>query len=202
MEGRMPMSNGSWWTLVGVILGGTLTFAVQIILELIRDARKTEQLSHAIAGEISALLELVAARQYVEAIDEHLRLATQGSGSILNVHIEKNYFSVIEANLQNIGMLPVELPLLVPRFLTLSKSVLEDIDALNKGVWESAGPEDLVRMYDGLAHVIKAAIKTGHQIVALIATLYGSPHGRYPIGVRLRMIGWKFRKGRPESASD
>jgi len=194
------MNNGSSPALIGVIVGGALTLAVQVILELIRDARKTEQLSHAIAGEINALLEIVAARQYVEAINQFSYAATQGGNEVLKIHIENKYFSVIEANLQNIGMLPVELPLLIPRFLTLSKSALEDISAMNQGAWDAMSPPELVRMYNGLGRVIEAAMQTGRDIVSLIAMLYGSPHGRYPVGVRIKMLRVKFlgKKGRPE----
>ena len=105
---------------------------------------------------------------------------------LLKVHIEQTYFSVIEANLQNIGLLPAELPLLIPKFLTLSKSALEDIGAIRAGDWDGKAAAELVPMYEGLHQVIVAATTTGRQIVTLIATIYASPHGRYPF----RMLRW------------
>jgi hypothetical protein len=179
--------NGGW-ALLGLIVGAVMTFAVQFCLELIRDARKAEQLSHAIAGEITALLGIVEARRYLDLIQGLRQLARQGNASFLQIHIEQTYFSVIEANLQNIGLLPVELPLLIPRFLTLSKSALEDISAVSQGRWSQMPPTELATMYDGLMQVMQAAMATGREIVTLVATIYGSPHGRYPIGLRIRML--------------
>jgi hypothetical protein len=185
--------------LLGVFVGGFITFAVQFLLELMRDDRKAEQLSHAIAGEISALLQIVEGRRYLEAVQAHGALAHQGTASILVIHIEETYFSVIEANLQSIGLLPVELPLLIPRFLTLSKSVLEDISAMSKGRWDQLPQNEMVAMYDGLGQVMQAALATGQEIITLVATLYGSPHGNYPLGLRMRLLGRKMFRNKKQS---
>jgi hypothetical protein len=174
------MNSATIWTLAAVIVGGAISIAGQVILELARDRRKAEQLSHAIAGEISALLLIVDGRRYIEAIQEHLALARVGTAMLLKVHIEQTYFSVIEANLQNIGLLPAELPLLIPKFLTLSKSALEDFGAMRAGDWDGKAAAELAPMYEGLHQVFVAATTTGRQIVALVATIYASPHGRYP----------------------
>jgi hypothetical protein len=180
------MTSTTIWTLLAVIIGGGISVGGQVILELVRDRRKAEQLSHAIAGEISALLLLVDGRRYVEAIQEHHALARVGTAMLLRVRIEQTYFSVIEANLQNIGLLPAELPLLIPKFLILSKSALEDFGAIRAGDWDGKAAAELAPMYEGLRHVIVAATTTGRQIVTLVATIYGSPHGRYPF----RMFHW------------
>jgi hypothetical protein len=178
--------NAPIWTLAAVIVGGGISIGGQVILELVREGRKAEQLSHAIAGEISALLLLVDGRRYIEAIQQHHALARAGTAMLLKVHIEQTYFSVIEANLQNIGSLPAELPLLIPKFLTLSKSALEDFGAIRAGDWDGKAAAELAPMYEGLHQVIVAATTTGRQIVALVASIYASPHGRYPF----RMSRW------------
>jgi hypothetical protein len=191
------MTSGSVSVLLAVVLGSALTLAAQVLLELLRDGRKSEQLSHAIAGEIYALLQIVEARNYIETVKAHHAFAAAGTGMILVIPISQTYFSVIEANLQNIGLLPAELPLLIPKFLTLSKSALEDVSALNDGKWHGKEASELAVMYDGLRQVFEAAIATGRQIVSLIATIYGSPHGRYPPGLKLRMAWrkWLLRHG-------
>ena len=193
------MTSGSVSVLLAVVLGSALTLVAQVLLELLRDARKAEQLSHAIAGEILALIQIVEARNYMEAVKAHHALALAGTAAILEVRIEQTYFTVIEANLQNIGMLPVELPLLIPKFLTLSKSALDDVSELNTGKWQGKEASEMAVMYDGLRQVLEAAMAAGREIVSLIATMYGSPHGRYPLGLRTRMI---CRKAFSRSASD
>jgi hypothetical protein len=182
------MNGATVWTLVAVIVGGGISIGGQVILELVRDGRKAEQLSHAIAGEISALLEIVDARQYVQAIQAHHAMALAGNASLFHARIEQTYFSVIEANLQNIGILPAGLPRLIPRFLTLSKSALEDIAAIRAGDWNGKTAAELAQMYDGLNQVMQAAMTTGRQIVSLVESIYPKPHGRYPF--RLSRWWW------------
>jgi hypothetical protein len=177
------MKDSPAWTLIAVIVGGAISIGGQVILELVRDRRKAEQLSHAIEGEISALLLIVDGRRYIEAIQEHHTLARAGTAMLLKVRIEQTYFSVIEANLENIGILPGELSRLIPRFLTLSKSVLEDIAAIRAGDWDGMAAAELAPMYGGLHQVILAAMSTGREIVALIAAIYPNPRGRYPLRV-------------------
>jgi hypothetical protein len=188
MKGVAFMGNETIAALMGAIVGGVLTISGESFREARREARKSEQISHAIAGEISALLQIVEARGYLAAIRSLRALALSGTAEIFQAPIDQTYFSVIEANLQNIGMLPVELPLLIPKFLTLSKSALEDASALNAGKWTHFEASQLAIMYDGLRQVLEEAVATGREIVTLIATIYGSPHGRYPPMFKLRML--------------
>ena len=185
--------------LAAVVLGSVLTLLAQVFIELMRDARKSEQLSHAIAGEISALLEIIKTRRYLEMVKAHFAEATGGRVTILQVRLEERYFSVIEANLQQIGILPVELPLLIPKFLTLSKAAIEDVSLVNSGEWDSKTASELAELYDALRQALEDVTATGREIISVIATMYGSPHGRYPPGLRIRMF---FRKAFSRSTSD
>ena len=182
------MAGGPGLVLVAVVLGSVLTLVAQVLLELLRDARRSEQLSHAIAGEVSALLQIIKSRCYGEMVKAHLAEAAAGRATILKIHIEKNYFAVIEANLQHIGILPVELPLLVPKFLTLSKAAIEDVSFLNSGEWDDKTANGLAEMYSRLSQVLEAITITGTEIVSLISKMYGNPHGRYRTGLRIRMF--------------
>ncbi|GAC1497453.1 MAG: hypothetical protein NVS1B6_03130 [Steroidobacteraceae bacterium] len=188
--------------LIAVVLGSVLTLIAQVFIELLRDARKSEQLSHAIAGEISALLQIINARGYRQMVKAHLAEAAAGRATILKVRIEERYFSVIEANLQHIGMLPVELPLLVPKFLTLAKSAIEDVSFLNSREWDNKTASELATIYEVLRQVLEDVTATGQEIIAVIAVMYGSPHGRYPAGLRLRMLLRKLSARSPADSTD
>ncbi len=106
----------------------------------------------------------------------------------MKVSVQKTFFPVIEANLQNIGLLPAELPLLITQFLSLSKAALEDASCLNSGAWDHFDPLQLARAYTDLIEVLQLAILAGRNTITLVATIYGSPHRRYPIALRVRML--------------
>ncbi|MHB8477882.1 MAG: hypothetical protein ACYDBZ_16520 [Steroidobacteraceae bacterium] len=183
--------NGSVWvTLAIAIVGGLIAVVGQTILEMIRDGRKAEQLSHAIAGEVSVILQLIEARQYRKTINACIAAARAGNPLILKIRLHQKYFSVIEANLHSIGVLPAELPILIPRFLNVANAGIEDINGLAEGGYfdQMTAPE-LATLYEGLDQVIVEVIDTGQKIIELVATIYGSPHRRYPARVKVASVG-------------
>jgi hypothetical protein len=183
--------NGSvWTTLAAAIVGGLIAVVGGTVLEMIRDERKAAQLSHAIAGEIKAVLEIIEARQYRAAVATYLQRAREGDAQILRIHLQQKYFAVIQANLQFIGLLPVELPILIPRFLNVANSGIEDVNGLSSGHFDSFTAPQLADLYAGLDQVLAEVTRAGKEIISLVAAMYGSPHNRYPLRVKLR----KFRR--------
>lgn len=174
--------------LMGAVIGGTLTIIGNILHERWREGRRAEQMSHAIAGEVSALIQIVRERRYVEDLKDHAEAARAGDAKIFCVRVSHDYFPVTRASIENLGMLPADLPLLVPRFLTLAKSVLEDFETLRSGQWDDMPADRLATGYSELLGVLEAALNAAEQIVAVVAVMYGSPHGRYPLGIRLIML--------------
>jgi len=175
--------------LLGTLLGGGLTIASNLLLEHVRTASKAQQLSRAIAGEASALIMIVEARGYIAMIKGLADLARRGERRRLEIMARRDYFPTIEANLDSIGLLPADLPILVPRLLTFSKSALEDFDRLATAKEAAIAELNLARQYDKLAAVIEEAMSAARQIVTTVAAIYGSPHGRLPIGLK-----WRLRK--------
>jgi len=182
--------NGSVWaTLAVAVVGGLLAVGGQTILEMIRDGRRAEQLSHAIAGEVSVILQLIEARQYRTAIAACIAATREGNPLFLKIHLHQKYFSVIEANLQSIGVLPAELPILIPRFLNVANAGIEDINGLAAGgYFDHMTAPELIALYEGLDQIFVEVIETGLKISALVATIYGSPHNRYPVRVKFGML--------------
>ena len=172
---------------MGALVGGVLTISSNLVLEHVRAASKAQQLAHAIAGEALALIRIVETRRYMELIQGLAALARTGERRRLEVVAQRNYFPTIEANLDSIGLLPADLPLLVPRLLTFSKSALEDFNRLVSMDDRAFLELDLVRQYDELAFVLRESLKAAQEIVAGVATIYGSPHGRLPMNLKWRM---------------
>jgi hypothetical protein len=182
--------NGSVWaTLTVAVIGGLIAVIGQTVLEMIRDGRKAGQLSHAIAGEVSVILQLIEARKYRSAINACITATSAGNPLILKIHLHQKYFSVIEANLQSIGVLPADLPILIPRFLNIANAGIEDINALAAGgYFDHLTAPELVELYEGLDKIIVELNETGQKIIVLVATIYGSPYHRYPVRVKLGML--------------
>jgi hypothetical protein len=164
-----------------------LTTASSLVLESFRSARRAEQLSHAIAGEVAAVLRVIEMRDYVRGLQSRAESARHGDWQAFQVSAKRNYFPTIEANLDSIGLLPAELPILVPTYLTLAKAALEDLDILGAMTPEDCSVADLALRYDELATMLQEGRAVGRQVVMTVATIYGSPHRRLPIRARLRL---------------
>jgi hypothetical protein len=117
----------------------------------------------------------------------------------MRVRVSKAYFPVTESSLENIGMLPADLPLLIPKFLTLAKAALEDIEAIDAGYWNDRESDELAESYEELAQVLEAALTAGRNVVIVVVMIYGSPHGRFPISLQLgRLWRWITRRSKSE----
>lgn len=165
--------------------------AANVIQEHIRTAGRAEQLAHAVAGEVSAVMGIVKARGYLEELRALANSAQFGLARIYRVTAKRNFFSTIEANLDSIGLLPAELPILVPKFLTLGKAALEDFESISSLNETNVHADELRQRYNALIGILEEAGSTGDLIVTLVATFYGSPHGRVPLASRMRL--WAFR---------
>ncbi len=200
------MTSSAIPALVGALVGGALTIASNLVLEHLRAASKAQQLAHAIAGEALALIEIVETRRYVELVRACADLARKGERQRIEIVAQRNYFPTIEANLDSIGLLPADLPIMVPRLLTFSKSALEDFDRL-ASINERAFLElDLVRQYEELDFVLMMSLTAARGIVGRVAAIYGSPHYRLPITLKWRMHlrrtwNWILRRKEPNEAA-
>jgi hypothetical protein len=160
--------------LIGTLIGGGLTIATNLYLDNRRTAAKARQLSRAIAGEADAVLRIVEARRYITTIKALAELARKGDHRSLEIVARKDYFPTIEANLASIGLLPADLPSLVPRMLTFSKSALEDFERLAHTEDATTIPgANLALQYDELAAVMEEGMSTARQIITRVAAIYG-----------------------------
>lgn len=175
------MSGAAIAALLGTLLGGALTIASNLLLEHMRATSRARQLARAVAGEASALIRIAEARGYIPAVKALAELARRGERHRLEIMARRNYFPAIEANLDSIGLLPADLPILVPRLLTFSKSALEDFDSLATADDAALAKLNLALQYEELAAVLEEAVSTARQIVATVTAIYGSPRA-VPVG--------------------
>lgn len=158
--------------LIGAFVGAAGPIAANLISDRLHRNRRAKQVSLAVAGEIAAILEIVRRRNYLKGIQKAEADALAGNPWIIRIRITREYFPVVEASLIDLGILPGVLPSLIPRFLTLAKSALEDLQALDEGHWDDRAEKDLAEGYGGLRDVFEGAVETGNAILAVVKQLY------------------------------
>jgi hypothetical protein len=179
--------------LLGAAVGGGLLIVANYLQERARTANRAEQLARAIAGEVTAVLRVVEVRGYLKEVKDRAQATREGRRQPFRISAQRNFFSTIEANLDSIGLLPGELPVLVPTLLTIGKAILEDFDVL-RAMTQGQGTEiDLAARYDELAILLEAGIACGGRILRLVTEIYGAPHRGLPIWLRLRSLMRRLR---------
>jgi hypothetical protein len=158
--------------LIGAFIGAAGPIALSLFQEKRHDARRAQQTALAVAGEIRAVMEIVRKRDYIAGIRYVEELARGGEIVPFKVRVTHNYFPVVERSLENLGILPDGLSSLIPRFLTLAKSALEDISAIEQGVWNDRKPQEWFDGYQDLADVLESAMAAGTEIVAIVESRY------------------------------
>lgn len=158
--------------LFGAFVGAAGPIAVNLINDRVQRKRRAKQISLAVAGEVAAILEIIRRRNYLEGIRKAESDAETGNPWFIKIRITREYFPVVEAALVDLGILPDELPSLIPRFLTLAKSALEDLQALDGGHWNDRAAEDIIDGYRGLRDVFEGAMEVAAAILVIVRRLY------------------------------
>lgn len=158
--------------LLGALIGATGPILVHFLTDNAQRRQKARQLSLAIAGELAAVSEIVRRRQYLEGIAELKMAATTGNILHFNARISFDYFPVISGSMNDLGILPGELPVLIPRFLTFAKSVLEDMHSLTHGEWGQRANEEIVEGYDQLHALLEETISLSENIQKEVMRIY------------------------------
>jgi hypothetical protein len=166
------MDSEALAALLGALIGGAMTIAGNLAHDRLRERRRAKQISRAVAGEISAVMEIVRSRGYIRGIRQAEADARAGNAWVMKIRITKNYFPVVEASLMEIGILPAELPTLIPRFLTMAKAAIEDIHALAEGHWDDRDPASMTEGYQELGGILEAALDIGTRIAAVVERTY------------------------------
>jgi hypothetical protein len=120
------------WLLVGAMFGGVINAAVRRYAVF----KESKGIALAIRGEISAIIEIVLKRRYLqhlETIVDQLSDPTYQptSDDIFAPRISENYFPVFNSVSNKIGLL-ADLSETVAGFYTKAKSIIEDVHALEE----------------------------------------------------------------------
>ena len=163
--------------LISVIVGALLVaiggLAGNTVLEIVRERKLRRTLALALQGEVQSLLELFEKRGYIEGI-RAAKAQTEATGKFQAYHFRarKNYFSVFEAHVGQIGILRLPLSELVTRFYAQAKSILEDMERFEIMDPVSVDPMVAIAAYDELLSLFEDTVAIGKQIVQLVSRRY------------------------------
>ena len=120
------------WLLVGALLGGVINAAVRRYATF----KESKGIALAIRGEISAIIEIVLKRRYLQHLEKFIHQLSDPtyqltSHDIVLPRISENYFPVFNSVTHKIGLFH-DLSEAVAGFYTKAKSIIEDIHALEE----------------------------------------------------------------------
>ena len=114
--------------IISVAVGGAIGIAGGVVIKLWEGQREKRALAYALAGEVSAILEIVERRKYRQAVRQLMTaVETNRQPLFIQVPITQKYFTVFEANAAKVGLLPRNAARDVACFYTYAKSIIEDV---------------------------------------------------------------------------
>lgn len=165
--------------LIAVVLGGVLTIAggyfSTYFLERQRVEREQKNLALAFRGEISAIMQLVQDRDYVQRFTDIIaEIEKTGVPFYAPFKVRRSYDSVFQANADKPGTLPNPLPELIAVFYARAASVLDDLASLGDGTYTSLSVPQLLGVYKSTLRMLQGAEASGKEIIATVDAMYGA----------------------------
>lgn len=163
--------------IISVVIGGFLAITGGLVttyyLEKQRRTIESRNLALAFKGEITALIEHIVERNYLNRLTQVIdQIESTRQPFYMPLHIRFNYDRVYDQNVARIGVLKGQLPLQIPLFYTRLTSVLEDFSNLGEGRYSSLELDILLRIYRDLHRIIEAQIGLGNEILQEIDRVY------------------------------
>jgi hypothetical protein len=167
------LDSGSMQVLIGVVLGGLITAGSTLFFEWYRDRRDSQRLAQAFRGEIKALQAIVEKRQYIEQLRNIIGfISAEGRSLNLVIRVRREYFRVYETNIDKIGLLKNPLPEQIAAFYVRANAILEDLNALDEGLWQDRPPEQQIKFYSELLALFEETMRDGSVIIEVIDEKY------------------------------
>ena len=171
--------NEATMQLVAVVIGGLIAitggFLSSRLLEQHRLRQEERNLALAFKGEISAVLELIKERKYLDRFTQVIdQIETSGKPFFMPFRVRFKYDRVYESNVARIGLLKAPLPQEVPVFYTRLDSILEDLVSLGDGTYAGIDLPLLLRIYRDTRSATERLVSQGGSILELIGQKYRS----------------------------
>jgi hypothetical protein len=163
--------------IISVVIGGLLAItgglATTFALERQRRTAESRNLALAFKGEITALVEHIEERNYLQRITQVIeQIESTRQPFYMPIHLRYRYDRVYDENVARIGVLKGRLPELVPLFYTRLTSILEDFVNIGDGSYASLEVDILLRVYMDMHHFIQVVVDSGKEILREIDRVY------------------------------
>ena len=129
----MTESTGGNRSLVGVFLGGMIALAAAFGAQFYQDYREAIVLRSALAGEMSAIIDIVEKRHIIEMVEDALQETEQQNKVVFpDFSVKGEYFNVYRgaASTGKLGSLKADVARNVATFYTYAEAITEDYMSL------------------------------------------------------------------------
>ena len=115
-------------TLIAVLAGAIVSFIASILFQAWLHRRERKSLQGAFVGEISALLDIIQRRNYIDGLKKIIEDVEQtGQPMSFHLSVSHEYFGVYKNNTSRLGILKHPLPQKIATFYTQCFSILEQV---------------------------------------------------------------------------
>jgi len=151
-----------WAALFGAMIGAVAGLGSAWWIERTRAKRVEKSLALALRAEITAILDILQERGYIEFLDYYIQKFKGGERPKFQTpSVKQNYFTVYEQNASSIGSLPSDVSPLVARFYTFAKAFIEDCDGANERTVAYVQTSQLLELFEESKVVLVKAIEAG-----------------------------------------
>lgn len=171
------MTDQATAQLIAVIVGGLIAitggFLSTTILERLRQQQDSRNLAFAFRGELTAVLELIKERNYIDRFTQVINQIEQtGQPFHMPFKIRFRYDRIYDGNVSRVGILKPPLPEQIPLFYTRLTSILEDMVSLGDGSYSQLEMDLLLRIYRDSRTAIQKTVSQGESILQAITDEY------------------------------
>lgn len=146
----------------GAFVGAISSFFPIIIVEVFRNRKESRQIEKSMIVEISALLEVIEAREYLDKfkkIIEELKSDPEIESFSLTIDVPIHYSRIYQENCNRIGIIDSNKAAKIVRFHQLIDAVVQDV---KPGGMLSNGAE--ANFFVGTARILEQALEIGNEL--------------------------------------
>jgi len=164
-----------WIPVLSSLVGGVIAITGNIILSYFNEKNKAKlnanSLKAALAAEIENICHLLRTRKYLDGLRAAVdSIKEDGIHRTFKARVNLNYSKIYDANLENIGLIGVDLSSKVCKFYSICSAVIEDLNALYADEYHDYGPGQMIEIYENMIGLVSSMLKLGDEIAQIVSS--------------------------------